>query len=255
MKKNKNLKKLYNKIYSERKEKFFSPAIESDKITSHLLTLDIYKGKKILEVGCGTGETAYKIASQKKPESVLAIDYSREAIKLAQQKYRYDNLKFEYKPYQDISSKYDVIVMQEVLEHTDNPLKALTKLKSLLLEKGKMIITCPSFLNIRGYIWMSLLLLLDVPMSLTDLHYICPFDMEQWARKLRMNIEWTTINHSLGNEDKMILDMERRLTSALRDANLNNKNVKKLINWLKKAKQYNNKLSHTGAIGIYLLSL
>lgn len=100
---------------------------------------------------------------------------------------------------------------------------------------------------------MSLLLLLDVPMSLTDLHYICPFDMERWARRLNLKIRWKTIRQSLGSREKMIVDMKKRLKNALRDAKLNNKNVDKLMDWLREAIRYDNRLSHTGAVGIYFL--
>ena len=118
-----------------------------------------------------------------------------------------------------------------------------------------MIHTCPSFLNIRGYVWMSLSILFEVPMSLTDLHFICPFDMEDWAKKLDMKIEWHTIDEDVGNGKRLIVDMEKRLTNALRDAGLDNSRVPKLIEWLNKAIQYDNKGIHSGAMGVYILSM
>ena len=46
---------------------------------------------------------------------------------------------------------------------------------------GYLINLCPSFLNVRGHVWMTLQLLFDVPMSLSDLHFLCPFDFEEFC--------------------------------------------------------------------------
>ena len=62
-------------------------------------------------------------------------------------------------------------------------------MKQHLKPQGQLVVTCPSFLNLRGHVWMTLQLLLDVPMSLTDLHFICPFDMERWAEELELRCE------------------------------------------------------------------
>lgn len=184
MKTNKDLKDLYDSVYKSGEENFFTFDMNEEKFI--VLALDIYDGKKILDVGCGTGETAFGLI-KKNAKSVLAIDYSREAIKIAKKKHNHEKIRFEHKSYEEVEEKFDVIVILGTLEHMDDPFKALEKLKSLLNKNGKIVITCPSFLNIRGYIWMALLTLLDVPMSLTDLHYICPFDMEKWSNELGMD--------------------------------------------------------------------
>lgn len=69
-----------------------------------------------------------------------------------------------------------------------------------------------------------------------------------------MNWEWTTFRHLEGNGYKMVVDMKKRLTNALRDAKLNNKNVPTFIEWLEKASLYDNTLKHTGSMGLYILS-
>ena len=69
--------------------------------------------------------------------------------------------------------------MQGVLEHLDKPFKTLRSIIIANLKKnGQFITSSPSFLNPRGYVWMTLQLLFDVPMSLTDIHFLCPFDFE-----------------------------------------------------------------------------
>jgi len=248
---NEGLKAVYDGIYAKGKEKFFTT--DSLEITGSVLVEDKWNGKKVLEAGCGTGETAYGIA--KLGGEVLAIDYSKEAIIVAEKQFKHPKLKFECKSYEQINGKFDVVVMQETIEHTNDALGTLKKLKELTNDGGKIIVTCPSFLNIRGYVWMSLLMLLKVPMSLTDVHYLCPFDMEEYADKLGLKLsKWKTLRHSMGNGEQMVADMRKRLTNALRDAKLPNENVDRFMEWLKKASTYDNTLPHTGATGVYVFT-
>jgi hypothetical protein len=91
-------------------------------------------------------------------------------------------------------------------------------------------------------------------MSLTDINFLSPFDFQTYANKLNMNSEWKTFDYSRGNGERMIVDLDKRLTNALKDAGLDNKNVPILIEWLKQASKYDNTLKHSGAEAIYILS-
>lgn len=251
--KNKNLINVYEKVYKGDRAEFFT--FNSAQTTEEILKLDLCVNKKVLEIGCGYGETAWGISEYGNAKEILAIDFSQEAIRKAKEKFSNVNLTYECKSYEEIKDKFDVIITEGTIEHMDDPFETIGYLKTLLNNGGKMIHTCPSFLNIRGYVWMSLSILFEVPMSLTDLHFICPFDMEDWAKKLDMKIEWHTIDEDVGNGKRLIIDMEKRLTNALRDAGLDNSRVPKLIEWLNKAIQYDNKGMHSGAMGVYILSM
>ena len=146
---------------------------------------------------------------------------------------------------------FDCIVMQEVIEHTEDPIKTISILRNHIKSGGHIIITCPSFINIRGIVWMTLQILFNVPMSLTDKHFISPFDMEQWAKKLGLQLTWRTFRHSQAHGDKMIVDMKKRLTNALRDANLDNSKVDNLLSWLKEISKYERNDYFNGAKGLY----
>ncbi len=245
---NKQLKKIYDRVYSRGKENFFT--FNSDYITAEVLKSAEFAGKSVLEIGCGTGTTAISIA--KAGGNVLAIDYSKEAIRIASRKKKHKNLEFRTAQYNDVKKRFDIIVMQEVIEHMDDPFEELKKIKNKLKRKGKIIITCPSFMNVRGYIWMTLLKLFNVPMSLTDVNFLCPFDFIEWSEKLGMRLEWRTFNFDLGNNHKMLIDMRKRLTNALRDAQMK-ANVSALIEWLQKVSRFNHKSYFSGAKGIYIL--
>ncbi|MBN2142799.1 class I SAM-dependent methyltransferase [Candidatus Woesearchaeota archaeon] len=248
---NKSLKDKYDEVYKKGKESFFT--FDSLDISGAVLQEDGWKGKQVLEIGCGTGETAIQIA-EAGAESVLATDYSKEAIKIAEEMHKHPKLKFECKGIEELDGKYDVVVMQEVLEHTDDPFAVLKSLKGFMKEDSKLIVTCPNFTNIRGYIWMSLQLLLNVPMSLSDVHFLCPFNIQEWADELGLKLKWRTIGYDKANGEKMIIDMRKRLTNALRDAKLDNTNVEKLLAWLSEVIKYDHGLPFAGVTGVYVLT-
>lgn len=246
--KNQILKKIYNQVYRQGKERFFT--FNSNYVTKEVLKTAKFTDKRVLEIGCGTGTTALAIA--RAGGKILAIDYSKEVIKIASREKKHKNLIFKSAELKDIEEKFDIIVMQDVIEHLDEPFKQLKNIKEKLNPKGKIIITCPSFMNVRGYVWMTLLKLFKVPMSLTDINFLSPFDFIEWAKKLNMKLKWRTFNFNLGNNQKMLIDMKKRLTNALRDANMK-ANVPALLAWLQKVSLFNHKKYFSGAKAIYLL--
>jgi len=249
--KNKDLRGLYNKAFKKGRDSFFT--FKTDYITQEVLDHVAFKNKKVLEIGCGEGDTAAAIADR--GGTVLAIDYAKEAINVAQAKHRHDNLEFRACEYKEVKGSFDIIVLQEVLEHLDDPLSHLKKLKRKVRPGGKIVITCPSFMNVRGYVWMTLQLLFNVPMSLSDINFLSPFDFAAWAKEIDMRLRWHTFNFDLGNNKKMIHDLgeRNRLKNALRDAKMKG-DYKKLLAWLKKVSAYDHTLPHSGAKGLYILA-
>ena len=57
--KNKDLKKVYDNVFKEGENNFFT--FEPTEIHQQVLSLDIYKNKKVLDVGCGSGDVAIGI--------------------------------------------------------------------------------------------------------------------------------------------------------------------------------------------------
>ena len=182
---NKSLKEIYqnayknNKKYSDEKDSFFT--FSTDDVTEYVINNVDFSLKNVLEVGCGTGNTAFAISTSG-ALSVTAIDYAEEAIKTCKNTFETDNLEFRCLSIEDVTDKYDVIVMQEVIEHLDDPEDSIKRLMENLTENGSLVLTCPNFTNLRGYIWMTLQILFDVPMSLSDLHFFSPFDFEEVAK-------------------------------------------------------------------------
>lgn len=248
----KDLRSLYNKVYAEGAySKFFT--FLSYREAMEIIKSENWEGKKVLEIGCGEGDLASLIAFH--GGNVTAIDFSAEAIKIAKKKYSLDKCEFICCDYKDISDKYDIVVMKGVLEHTEDPFKTLSYIKDKLLlnNNSKIITSSPSFLNVRGYIWMTLQLLFDIPMSKSDIHFLCPFNFEEYAEKLGGKLAYKSCDQDWGHGERLIIDFEKRLVNALRDAEMNG-NAGKLISWLKKTIQYKNYTDFSGANIVYILS-
>ena len=257
MNKNKNLKQFYNRVYVKGEKKHFTIKRETASLSEikEVLKQISWKGKKVLDVGCGTGLFAYNAA--KRGAFVLGIDFSTEAIDIANSQYTHKNLKFQSMDVNEIKEKFDVIVSNGTLEHMDDPLKSLKLFKKHLTKNGCIITTSPNWSNPRGYMLMPLLLLFNAPITLADLHYFTPVDFKNFSKQLGMSLSWKTFDKSWGHGDILVQDFKKRLPNVLRDSNLPNKkkNIDLLIKWIQNnINKLNHDLPHSGATGLYVLS-
>jgi 2-polyprenyl-3-methyl-5-hydroxy-6-metoxy-1,4-benzoquinol methylase len=255
-KNNLSIKHYYEDSYKEGKkflDDFFTinsdvSAFEECKVIFNYL--DNWTNLNVLEIGCGEGALASLIASA--GARVTAIDYSEEAIKIAKSKYTLDNLEFKTGKFEEINEKFDVVVLCGSLEHLDKPWKTLDNVQSKnLKDNGLIIASCPSFLNPRGYVFMALQLLFNVPMSLTDLHFLNPFDFEDYCKKSGLELEYRPIWQNWGAGERTIIDFRKRLKNALRDANMDNSNVEVFLDWMNKAVKYHSPEDWSGGATCY----
>lgn len=248
---NQKLQRIYEQIYSKGAENFHTTSSFPESLLIHQMGGD-WAGLEVLEIGCGEGKLAAMLGFS--GATVHAVDYSAEAIATAKARINLPNVRFESADYHALKGRYDRVVMQGVLEHLDDPFGELQVLISTRLKPGGAVITSsPSFLNPRGYIWMALKLLLDVPMSLSDIHYLCPFDFEEFANKKGLKLSYDSTNHSWGGGKLTIMDFKKRLTNALRDAKLGNGNVDRFLGWLEKAVRFYRPEEFSGATVAYRL--
>ena len=98
---------------------------------------------KILDLGCGGGLTSEGLS--KIGADVTGIDFVKENINVAKIHAQKNNLKINYKTLdfenEKISSKFDIIVIFEVLEHLSDWKSFIKKIKSNLKLNGILIIS------------------------------------------------------------------------------------------------------------------
>jgi 2-polyprenyl-3-methyl-5-hydroxy-6-metoxy-1,4-benzoquinol methylase len=240
---NSDLRKFYDQSYKTGEAEVFT-FFESGKRISEdhptALAMVDWNGKTVLDVGCGTGMLVRGIAA-KGAARVIGLDYADSAIQEAKSIPYSDNVEFVTA---DIMSwtppvRLDVIVTLGTMEHLDEPAMFLKRMTEFLADDGTIVIACPHFLNPRGYVWMALATLLDVPMSLSDLHFIHPWHMKEWAAALRMDAELvTTVDRNWAYGPRLLKDFDKRLRNALRDAKLPTGKVDDYMKYLNSLVQY-----------------
>ena len=92
---------------------------------------NVSEGNTVLDVGCGNGFLAYDVA--KKAKRVVGIDINKKNIEFAKKHYKRGNLEFivgDATKYQ-FNESFDVIILSNVLEHIENRVEFLKKLRNV----------------------------------------------------------------------------------------------------------------------------
>ena len=259
MKKNADLISFYDNVYRKGENKHYTKLLFKTKtklpIDEHeVLHALNWENKTVLDVGCGTGLMADVIAKAG-AKRVVAIDFSPDAIKTAQEAHKHPNLLYKVENVKKHKDLYDIVISLGTLEHMDKPFEILKLLKKHLNPGGTILITSPNWSNPRGHILQTLRFLFNAPITLADLHYLTPIEFENWAKKLNMKLSWKTFDFEWAQGEKLIKDFTRRLPNVLRDMGVKNKE-KDVANFIKWIKDHVLTLRHddawSGATGLYI---
>jgi ubiquinone/menaquinone biosynthesis C-methylase UbiE len=151
-------------------------------------------GLQILEVACGRGGFASKLASV--GASVTGCDFSFVAVQVAKAKPRpADHLPANFVqgdvqnlPFADAS--FDLVISCETIEHVPNVSRALREMLRVTRSGGKLFLTTPNYANFMGlyeiYSWFR------HPERKDDQ----PFDRRQWFPQIRRFVReagWTIL--------------------------------------------------------------
>lgn len=167
---------------------------------------------------------------------LIGLDYSASAIDIANKMTNNEKIVFLN---EDITTwkseiKFDVITALGVVEHTNDPSLFINIIAKLLHQDGCLIIACPHFLNVRGYIWMSLVKLFEVPMSLSDLHFLHPWHIQHYAEKAGLRAQMlTTVDREWAYGPRLIKDFDKRIRNALNDVKFPTHNVDMFMTYIK----------------------
>ena len=150
-----------------------------------------------------------------------------------------------------MSDKPDILIMQGVLEHLDDPFGELQWMIDHL--KPRTVITSsPCFLNPRGIVWMTLDMLGAV-MSKTDLHYLNPWQFREFADRNNYRFARKSCEYGWAYGEKMIEDMTKRIPLSLSDGGIayQEEKLTAFLAWLKKAGKYMDFKRSNGAVIVY----
>jgi 2-polyprenyl-3-methyl-5-hydroxy-6-metoxy-1,4-benzoquinol methylase len=146
----------WDRYFKEGKD--FSPVNDLfiEDLLNFLKSLGLKNIKYILDLGCGTGNFTIKLA--KKGYRVKAIDYSVEAIKIAQEKAKKaginDLIDFEINDIEKIDlekEKYDLVILRLFYAFIKNKKSLLFKVKKSLSLKGWVLLETPVTFRNRKY--------------------------------------------------------------------------------------------------------
>lgn len=114
------------------------------------VALEFVEGKKVLDVGCGTGIFSYFLAS--KGKDVIGIDMLPEHITIANRMYKLPNLQFKVMDAANLNfpdNSFDCVLFLETIEHVDNPVEILKDIYRVLKPGGCLVVSTP---NSNSYI-------------------------------------------------------------------------------------------------------
>jgi SAM-dependent methyltransferase len=118
------------------------------RIVGHYLDLlKLPASAQVLEVGCGTGGNLELLSRYGTVQAVetdpIALEYARDrGIARVEEGRLPDGLEFD-------ESGFDLIVLLDVLEHVEQDVASLARLRELLGPRGHLIVTVPAF----GFLW------------------------------------------------------------------------------------------------------
>lgn len=105
--------------------------------------------KKVLDIGCGTGETLTFIRFLYPKAELYGIDTSDVAIKFAKKRGHHNIVKASALKLPYPANTFDAVLFLDVLEHIKSDEAALTESKRVLKPGGLVIITAPAL----QFIW------------------------------------------------------------------------------------------------------
>lgn len=259
---NKNLKSFYENSYIQGEENVFTffdkEGKTSDDVTA-VYNILRHESGSLLDIGCGTGLLLHKLALSGRWSSLVGIDYATSAIQRAQE--RLDGVKPSVSLIaadvltHEFRDRFDVITCLGTLEHIDHPQEVLIRVQALLKAEGFCLVVVPHFINFRGFVWMTLQHLFDVPMSLSDIHFINPWHMTEWCRNSNLKSELVcTIDNGKANGVELTKDFSRRIPNALRDAHMSRTNVDRFMDYVQTVTMYvekSDEITMHGATAIY----
>jgi len=111
----------------------------------------VIKKGKLLEVGAGFGLFA-SLISKNRQYQVEVVEPELNLFFLRNTKIKKHQASFESFLKKNKNRKFDAVIILDVLEHLNNPLKTLIDTKKILNENGHLFIQCPNYKSLMAKI-------------------------------------------------------------------------------------------------------
>lgn len=100
----------------------------------------------VLDVGTGHGLYSYLVRKHIPVNDIDVVDISKESLDITRRMIGCNSIYFIQSDIADHKTEYqyDLIILGEILEHLDDPLSMLLRLKSMLIDGGYLWITVPT---------------------------------------------------------------------------------------------------------------
>lgn len=111
----------------------------------YAMTLEIVKGKSVLDIACGEGYGTHLLAEV--ASHVVGVDISEEAVSHASDKYKRSNITFLQGSATSIQfpdNQFEVVVSFETIEHLLDQAEMLSEIRRVLRPEGVLIISSPN---------------------------------------------------------------------------------------------------------------
>lgn len=126
-----------------------------DHMIRYAMVSPFVKGKRVLDISCGTGYGTQFIALQGADE-VVGVDVDETSIDFASKYYQHPNVSYLQSDAHYVRSledaSFDVIVSFETIEHLQRPRQFLGELKRLLKPDGQLFLSCPNDYRVSPWI-------------------------------------------------------------------------------------------------------
>lgn len=139
---------------------------------------NINKGETVLDIGCGNGALALDLS--KKAKEVFAIDINKKNISKAKEDYSAPNIRYIVGDaiIYDFNKKFDAVILSNVLEHIQDRIEFLKRVKSLA---PKILIRVPMI----NRDWITLYKKeIGIEWQLDKTHYI-EYTLESFQKELK----------------------------------------------------------------------
>lgn len=117
----------------------------NEHIARYVFAARLARGKRVLDLGCGTGYGSAEIS--KSAASVTGLDISADAIDYGKRAYTQTNMRFLRASAASIPARngaFDLVVAFEVIEHIEEWRPLLEEVRRVLSPRGQLVVSTPN---------------------------------------------------------------------------------------------------------------